>query len=738
LTARRFAALGWILVFAGVSVGASESRPPERIFELDQFRVIATRTALPESDIPASVGGLARGDLQQLAAADAADLLRFEPLVDLPFDVGGNDAFVPYQSPGYSSYTIRGVGGNRVLLQIDGIRQASVFSMSGGTRRDLFDPWLLSSLEIFKGTASSLYGSDALGGVVALSTGSSVPPGANRLDVGLRYHQANEGRALLGMASVAEGPWALRLGHVRRKASERENFGDVPENPESIRSDHSLASLHWEPSRQHGFRLTGELFTRKARYDLDSAEGFQPQLLLDLTEVSFASDQKRERISLDYSWTPDPSPVESASLLIYAQSARTDARSRQVGEPPGSFGRGRDRTDRISFQQEQTGLEGNLTLRQEAGAWAHRLTGGISLESATAENGFLRTDPLAVNPVQNLIGMAPSRTLRGAVYLQDEIRWRKAGLIAGLRLEHYAIEPENTKPYVNRLNKRLPTGFPPLRAIDYDLTSWAPSLAFSYHWSEELMTYARYARGYRQPTAGEFTGLFFHGAEFVLLPNSELEEEVSDAYEAGLKWLSERAEVQVAVFTTDYKGFFETVATGEKLDPEDPLSLEIQQIRNVSAARLSGFEISSRWHLFPPDPDRATRLQLMATLGQAWGENRNTGAPLASVSPMKAVGGLSWEAVDGRWNALLTSTYRAEHHDPPTETIFVPEASLVWDFSASYRPVDGLRLEAGIRNLTNERYHIWANSNQGIHFADNPGRSTLPGRNAFIGIRLKF
>jgi len=730
--------LGGFLLLSGLSLYASESYRAERIFELDQFRVIATRTALPESDVPASVSGLARSDLEQLAAADAADLLHFEPLVDLPFDVGGNDAFVPYQSPGYSSYTVRGVSGNRVLLQIDGIRQASVFSMSGGTRTDLFDPWLLSSLEIFKGTASSLYGSDALGGVVALSTRSSVTPGTNRLDLGVRSNQANEGLALLGIASVAEGPWALRLGHVRREASERENFGEVPENPESRRSDHSLASFHWQPSGPHSFRLTGEVFKRDGRYELDSAEGFQPQLLLELTEVSFASEQRRERISLDYAWTPDNPPVESANLLVYAQSATTDAQSRQVGEPPGSFGRGRDRTDHISFDQAQTGLEGNLTFRQEVGAWAHRLTGGISVESATAENGFLRTDPLAVNPVQNLIGMAPSRTLRGAVYLQDEIRWRNWGLIAGLRLEHYAIEPENTESYVNRLNERLPTGFPPLRAIDYDLTSWAPSLAISYHGSEALMTYARYARGYRQPTAGEFTGLFFHGAEFVLLPNSELREEISDAFEVGLKWFTGRAEVQVAVFTTDYKGFFETVATGEKLDPDDPLSLEIQQIRNVAAARISGFEIATRWHLFSPDPDRSTRLQLIATLGQAWGENRDTGEPLASVSPMKAVGGLSWEAVDGRWNALLSSTFRAEHHDPPTETVFVPEASLVWDLSASYQPVDWLRLEAGLRNLTNERYHIWANSNQGIHFADDPGRSTLPGRHGFIGVRIKF
>jgi hemoglobin/transferrin/lactoferrin receptor protein len=718
--------------------GATEKSAAMVAFELEKFSVVATRTSLPEARIPASVSTVSSAMLDQLAASDAGDLLRFEPLVELPFDPGGNDVFVPYQSPGYSAYSIRGVGGNRVLLLIDGVRQASIMTGSGGTRTDLFDPWLLSSLELLKGTASSLYGSDALGGVVALSTRGANAPTRNQLDLGFRYDDSTEGTAALSVATFAEGPWSGRIGLVARDQAERANFGEVPANPERMRSWHGLASLDFAPGDDASWRFTAEHFERDHRYDLDSAEGFEPMLLLDVTEVSFTTVQSRDRLSLAYDRTVETGFWEAWHGLTYYQRNATHSRSRQVGEPPGAFGGGRDRRDLIDFIQTQVGFEGQGTARASWGAGDHRMVFGVSLETSTAENGFLRIDERPVYTEEDLIGMAPSRTGRGALFWQDEVSWGSWLLVAGLRLEHYAIEPENSEAYLNRLNERLPPGIEPLRAVDYELTSWAPSVALSYQWTGTLMSYARFARGYRQPTAEEFTGLFVHGAEFIVLPNPDLREEASDAWEIGVKWTSPRVEVRASIFQTDYEGFFETVATGERLDPGNPLSLQIQQTRNVADARIQGFEFTSRWQLLDPKADPATRLHFTATVGQAWGEERDTGEPLASVSPLKAVGGLGWEAVDGRWNLLLTATYRARHHEPPVDTAFVPGESLVWDLSGAIRLKRWLMLEAGLRNFSDERYHLWANSNQGIHFADEPGRSTLPGRHVFAGLRLQF
>jgi hemoglobin/transferrin/lactoferrin receptor protein len=675
-------------------------------------------------------------DFERLAMEDAGDLVRFEPLVEIPFDLGGTDPFVPYQSPGYAAYAIRGVGGNRVLLQLDGIRQPEIMSGSGGTRTDLFDPLLLSSLEILKGTASSLYGSDAMAGVIALETRARTFGVEPSLRLRAGYDGANAGSSGLVLASGGAGAVEAWVGFAARRGRERANFGEVPENPERRGSRHGLATIAWQPRAAHRLDLTVEQFWRDERLDYDSAEGFQPALFLDLTEISFASRQERRRASLRHDWVPAAGRVEGTRMLLYRQSAQTDARSRQVGVSPLGFG-GRDRTDRIEFAQTQTGFEANVTGRLEAGPGAHRWTVGLSLETATAENDFTRTDLLPLEVTQDLIGMAPSRTGRGAIFLQDEWslgRWR---LIAGLRMEHYRIRPKNTDAYVNRLNERLPEGFPPLRAVDYDLDSGAPSVAVSRRWGESLLAYARYAKGYRQPTAEEFTGLFYHGADFVVLPNAELTEESSDAWELGLKWHRPRLSAEAAVFLTDYENFFQTVDTGARLDPDDPLSLWVQQVRNVGAARVRGFEAALRYELLPVGHAGGS-LRLNATIGQAWGRNLTLDAPLASVSPLKAVVALSWESRDGRGGLDLSVTHRARHHAPPDEAAFVPAASTVVELSGAWRVTERVRVQATVRNLFDARYHLWSHSNQGIHFPDDPDRATLPGRHVSVAVECRF
>ena len=79
---------------------------------------------------------------------------------------------------------IRGVDGNRVLMMIDGIRLPEVYSygdyyLLGRSNYINFES--LKAVEVFKGPASSLYGSDALGGLIYFR---SLEPGDLFVDVG--------------------------------------------------------------------------------------------------------------------------------------------------------------------------------------------------------------------------------------------------------------------------------------------------------------------------------------------------------------------------------------------------------------------------------------------------------------------------------------------------------------------------------------------------------------------------
>ena len=63
--------------------------------------------------------------------------------------------------------SIRGLGGKRVNILIDGIRIADAYT---GYGRDVVDMGLLKRVEILKGPSSALYGSDGLAGVVSYVT----------------------------------------------------------------------------------------------------------------------------------------------------------------------------------------------------------------------------------------------------------------------------------------------------------------------------------------------------------------------------------------------------------------------------------------------------------------------------------------------------------------------------------------------------------------------------------------
>ena len=137
--------------------------PRSESISLETVTVIATRTVRSLDELASTVSVKTADDLERELARDISDLVRFEPGVTV---AGAGSRF------GLTGFNIRGIGGNRVLTMIDGIRVPEEFSFGPflSARRDYVDIDSLSRAEIARGPVSSLYGSDALGGVVALTT----------------------------------------------------------------------------------------------------------------------------------------------------------------------------------------------------------------------------------------------------------------------------------------------------------------------------------------------------------------------------------------------------------------------------------------------------------------------------------------------------------------------------------------------------------------------------------------
>ena len=133
------------------------------VHELDREVVVATRAARALADVPNTVDVIDRKTMDERLVRDLKDLFRYEPGISVPSGFGRF---------GIGDIRIRGLGGNRVLIQTDGIPVPDAFSIGSfsNANRNFVDLDTLKQVEVLRGPGSSLYGSDALGGVVSFRT----------------------------------------------------------------------------------------------------------------------------------------------------------------------------------------------------------------------------------------------------------------------------------------------------------------------------------------------------------------------------------------------------------------------------------------------------------------------------------------------------------------------------------------------------------------------------------------
>ena len=121
--------------------------------------VTASREAEAPFDTLAPVIVIDRAEIERSLAPDVGDLLRFHAGIDIA-QTGG-----PGQT---TTIFLRGTNSNHTLVLIDGVRMNP--GTLGGAALQNIAPELVDHLEVVKGPRSSLYGTDAIGGVINIIT----------------------------------------------------------------------------------------------------------------------------------------------------------------------------------------------------------------------------------------------------------------------------------------------------------------------------------------------------------------------------------------------------------------------------------------------------------------------------------------------------------------------------------------------------------------------------------------
>ncbi len=127
--------------------------------DLAQIVVTATKTANTIDETLAPVSIISREDIQRSQATSLVDILRTAPGISFTSNGGMGST---------SGISIRGTNSDHVLYLIDGVPIRS--ATSGGTAIQYIPVAQIERIEIVRGPRSSLYGSDAIGGVIQIFT----------------------------------------------------------------------------------------------------------------------------------------------------------------------------------------------------------------------------------------------------------------------------------------------------------------------------------------------------------------------------------------------------------------------------------------------------------------------------------------------------------------------------------------------------------------------------------------
>lgn len=701
------------------------------INELERVQVTATRTARAISDVPNTVDVMDREQLDDRLIRDIKDLVRYEPGVSVTSGFG--------RFNGLGGFRIRGLDANRVLIQTDGIAVSDSFSFGSfvNANRNFVDLDTLKRVEIVRGPASSLYGSDALGGVVAYVTKDPSDYLKDGKDAyfGLKFGFEGESEGLFGGATAAFGGerWSGMAAVSHRQGKETENQGDnetkgalrTASNPLSTNGRSLLTKLVYAPSENQRFKLTVE--GNEDYADVDALSGVTATVLSQLGK----DHQTRARVSLEHEIDSlEAGFADSLNWKLYRQDSESTNRTFETR----SNGTRRDLEH--NFDQRVYGVQGTFFKAFQTGSVAHDLTYGVDVsvtDSKEKRDGVSIT--LATGATTPLVGqdLFPvrdfpiSKTTKIGVYVQDEMKFAdgRFSLIPALRVDYYKLDPT--------LDNIFAEDNPGVAVEGLTETSVSPKLGGIWRINDQWSLFGNYAHGFRSPPYGDvnvgFTNLV---GGYTVIANPDLKPETSDGFELGLRFANDAFYAGLTAYYNDYKDFIESFVL-VSMPPQTPLM--VFQSQNVADARIYGAEFKAGVD-FGALNESLDGLSLRGSVAYARGDNKTADTPLNSIDPLRGTLGLGYQR--DTWGAEVMGTFAEKKKRPGAATYYRPAGYGVVDLLAHWNFAPGAKFNFGVINVADKKYTDWADVNGVAANSLVLDRYTRPGRSLAASLSVEW
>ncbi|MBN2231431.1 MAG: TonB-dependent receptor [Deltaproteobacteria bacterium] len=690
--------IGLLLVASVLPVRAANDGD---VHQLDEMVVTATRSAARSFDVPTPVSVIGAERLAETAPASVADALDEVPGVSL--ERAGSWEANP---------VIRGQGSNRVLVLYDGDRETNLWA-GRAALTPFIDVGSIARIEVVKGPASALYGTDALGGVINIITKEVDFADSDTWQfentVNGRYATIDEG--WFGRYELAAGGngFGFRLGLSGRDADDYEDGnGDEVNNSQFENRNLDFKALY-DVTRNH--RITAAV-----RYN--EIDDFGVPQKDPASPFSHFDRFDTQSYKLGYEGRELGLFDEVRARLYYVDQDRSFA---------GNFPSAAQPVYNLKTNDIETAAAGSslqVTLTPHA---AHRLTGGFELvreDTDSSETQVVHRNKddsiakrLTFQPVPD------ADRMHFGIFAQDELLLgERLSLIAGGRYDYFTADADNVTFTDDRFDGKgnlTSAAAATSRFGDESDGAATFNLGLLYALTEYLHLTGTLGSGFRAPDIFERYSTRGGGSQ-VLLGDPDLDPEYSWNVDAGIKVRCARFRGELNGFYNRVDDYIDTVRQAESFISGIPT----YKYTNVQDAELYGFDGAAEVLL-------TANLTLFGTVAFVVGEDRDSGDRLNNIPPLNGTLGARWEATVGDrltyWFEAAGEFFDRQDHPAPgePETAGYGTANL----RAGLRlpelgPLHDVMLAVNIENLF-DKYYLSHLRQDNMDFIPEPGCNVI-------------
>lgn len=709
----------------------SQSQDTIRSLTLEEVVISGNKIAERKSDIP-----------HQIDLILSKRITRLNPLTTADALAQTGTAYVQKSQQGGGSPVLRGFEANKVLLVVDGVRMNNAIYRAGHLQNSITtDPNMMERIEVLQGAGSVIYGTDAIGGVIAFFTRRPTLSDSARLQPSLkafvRYASANQGKTAHGSFNLGGRKWAsltgftlndfgdLRSGFYKMK--KYPGFGDCDFYVERINGrDSILANPDPDIQRQSGYRQLD--FLQKFLVVSNNGDrhtlNFQLSTSSDISRYdrlqTFSEGKPRfaewyygpqDRLLLAYEWQKEQKSwwADLVKLTPAVQLIGESRNDRRFGN-----------NVRNSLIEKLKIYSLNLDLFREAGD--HEVRYGVEFVHNSLQSTGI-AENIVTGERTSIISRYPDGTystagiyfshrwelLDGKLILSDGLRFSSVMLDARFDPEFFEASVADVQQKSNSQNLHL---------------GGVAVLPGNLRLNVLLST------GFRNPNIDDLGKTFETNGGDLMIANPDLRPEQIFYREAGLtKKLGDAGYLNATAYLSHLNDAI--VVRPFPYNGSDSMEYRGNYFRTLSSvntgrARVWGISGSGQFKL---SEEWTFRGNITYTKGRDLTQN----APLDHIPPLYGMSSLAYEK--GNWQFevfyLFNGWKRLEDYSPSGEdnlNYATPDGSpawQTWNIRSGWQFSKRFRLQAGIENLMDLRYRTFAS---GIN---------APGRNFLVSLHFE-